>query len=177
MSIDEELAKAIEEDPPRLTAEEPARRRRQETKPKRNVGLLIGLIVIAIVVLALVPLTFSGAAVWATTVDQLVKDETLAGRRVRVEGTLVRGTLMKRDQPCEFRFKIKTHDSVVQVRYPQCVVPDSLQDRPEADVQVTVEGKLQPDGMFEASQVLAKCPSKYEEKDGKMVPVGQPEYR
>lgn len=172
MSIDEELAKAIGEDPKDEPAPRP-RRGRQAPAPKRNVGLVVGLAVVAAAVLALIPLTFEGSAVWATTVDQLVADDSMAGRRVRVEGTLVRGTLMKRDQPCEFRFKLKTNESVVTVRYPQCVVPDSLQDRPEAEVEVTAEGTLRPDGTFEATNILAKCPSKYEEKDGKMMPVGE----
>lgn len=140
-------------------------------------GLLIGLVVIAMVVLALIPLTFKGSAVWATTVDKLVADKSLQGRRVRVEGTLVKGTLVKRDRPCEFRFKLKTNESVVEVRYPQCVIPDTLQDRPEADVQVTAEGSMSADGMFEATLILAKCPSKYEEKNGKTVPVGELELR
>jgi cytochrome c-type biogenesis protein CcmE len=172
MSIDEDLAKAIEEEP---SGDRPprTRRRRGAPTPKRNVGLLVGLIVIAVAVLALIPLTFQGSAVWATTVEQLVADESLQGRRVRVEGTLVRGTLLKRDEPCEYRFKLKTEAAVVEVRYPQCVIPDSLQDRPEATVNVTAEGKLGEDGVFEASQVLAKCPSKYEEKNGQMVPVGE----
>ena len=33
------------------------------------------------------------------------------------------------------------------------------------DIGVTVEGKLASNGGFEASQVLAKCPSKYEMKE------------
>jgi len=173
MSIDDELAKAIEREPDEEPPAPRPRRQRNDPPPKRNVGLLIGLIVIAVAVLSLIPLTFQGSAVWATTVDQLVTDDSLAGRRVRVEGTLVRGSLMKRDEPCEFRFKLQTNDSVVLVRYPKCVIPDSLQDRPEATVQVTAEGQLQPDGSFEATQILAKCPSKYEEQDGQMVPVGE----
>jgi cytochrome c-type biogenesis protein CcmE len=28
------------------------------------------------------------------------------------------------------------------------------------------------DGTFEATQIMAKCPSKYEEKEGRKVPVG-----
>ena len=32
------------------------------------------------------------------------------------------------------------------------------------DIGVTVEGKLNQTGQFEATQVLAKCPSKYEMK-------------
>lgn len=176
MSIDEELAKAIGEDTDQ-SATLPARRRRDAPPRKRNVGLLIGLVVVAMGVLALIPLTFKGSAVWATTVDKLVADQSLQGRRVRVEGTLVKGTLVKRDRPCEFRFKLKTNESVVEIRYPQCVIPDTLQDRPEADVQVTAEGSMNADGMFEATNILAKCPSKYEEKNGKKVPEGELELR
>ncbi len=176
MNLDDELAKAIQDEPSEPSSLS-TQRMRNAPKPKRNLGLLIGLVMIAVAVLALIPLSFQGSAVWATSVEQLLADESLAGRRVRVEGTLVRGSLMRRDQPCEFRFKLQTNESVVSVHYPQCVIPDTLQDRPEADVQVTAEGSLQPDGTFRATQVLAKCPSKYEEKDGKLTPVGQLEYR
>jgi len=51
------------------------------------------------------------------------------------------------------------------VRFAQCVVPDTFRDMPGMDVGVTVEGELQTDGNFEASNVLAKCPSKYEMKE------------
>jgi cytochrome c-type biogenesis protein CcmE len=171
MSIDDELARAIEAEPGEKAAVR--RPRREAPRPRRNLGLLIGLAVLAVLVLALLSLTFKGSAVWATTVDQLMADPDLRGRRVRVEGTLVKGTLMKRDQPCEYRFQLSTEASIVQVRYPQCVIPDSLQDRPEAEVKVTAEGSLGSDGVFDATQVLAKCPSKYEQKDGKMVPTGE----
>jgi cytochrome c-type biogenesis protein CcmE len=33
------------------------------------------------------------------------------------------------------------------------------------DVKVTVEGKLQADGHFEATLVMAKCPSKYDMRE------------
>ncbi len=165
MNIDDELEKAIQQ-----KEQGSARRpRRDAPTPKRNLALLIGLIVIAVVVLALLPFTFKGSAVWATTVDQLVSEPDLKGRRVRVEGILVKGSLMKRDSPCEYRFQLRTNEATVQVRYPQCVIPDSLQDRPEADITVTAEGTLGQDNVFVASQVLAKCPSKYEQKDGKTI--------
>ncbi len=50
------------------------------------------------------------------------------------------------------------------VRFAECVVPDTFRDEPGADVGVTVEGELQADNTFEATSVLAKCPSKYETK-------------
>jgi len=138
-------------------------------KPKRSIGLLLGLTILAGIVAALLALSFEGSAVWATTVDELMADPNLHGRRVRVEGTLVHGSLMKRDEPCEYRFQLHAKPSPIQVRYPQCVIPDSLQDRPNAIVKVTIEGSLNRDRVFEATQVLAKCPSKYEEQNGRMI--------
>ena len=51
------------------------------------------------------------------------------------------------------------------VRFAQCVVPDTFRDVPGMDVGVTVEGTLLADNSFEATTVLAKCPSKYEMKE------------
>ena len=134
------------------------------SQPQRNHGLLVGLAVCALGALALLAFSFDGAAVWSTTVDELLRDPGLRGRRVRVEGTLVAGSLMKRDQPCEYRFDLKSGVSVVHVRYPQCVIPDSLRDIPDAVVKVTVVGVLGAEDTFGASQVLAKCPSKYSDR-------------
>jgi cytochrome c-type biogenesis protein CcmE len=72
---------------------------------------------------------------------------------------------VKRDSPCEYRFTVEKKGVQMPVRYAQCVVPDTFRDVPNVEVGVTVEGKLQPDGSFEASSVLAKCPSKYDMKD------------
>jgi cytochrome c-type biogenesis protein CcmE len=174
--IDEELAQVIDDGPD----SPPVTRKASDapSPPKRSIGLLIGLITIGVVVLALVFVSFRSAAVWATTVDQLLTtQDKMRGRRVRVEGTLVHGSLMKRDQPCEYRFKLKKDQAVLDVRYPQCVIPDTLRDRPETDVSVTAEGRLNQEGVFEATQILAKCPSKYDVRDGEKVPVGPYELR
>ena len=101
--------------------------------------------------------------------DQAVaRSSELAGRRVRVEGTLVQGTLVKRDDPCEYRFVMKSGETQLPVRYPQCVVPDTFRDMPGMDVEVTAEGKLGAGGTFEATAIMAKCPSKYEMKQKSM---------
>jgi cytochrome c-type biogenesis protein CcmE len=48
------------------------------------------------------------------------------------------------------------------------VVPDTFRDRPEGGVKVTVTGALQKDGNFKATEVLAKCASKYDPKTHEM---------
>jgi cytochrome c-type biogenesis protein CcmE len=172
--IDEDLAEAIANDkevPPVARRAEAAAAPRP--KPKRNLGLLLALVVMAALIGGLVFKSFNNSAVYAKTVDQLLESrEKLTGRAVRVEGMLVHGSLMKRDDPCEYRFKITKNGAVLDVRFAQCVVPDTFRDRPEAEIGVTAEGKLQKDGTFEATQIMAKCPSKYEEQNGKKLPVG-----
>jgi cytochrome c-type biogenesis protein CcmE len=173
--IDEDLAEAISNDKEPAPVEKPVRAPAAGTshKPRRNLGLLLALAVMAALIGALVFKSFNNSAVYAKTVDQLVASrDKLTGRAVRVEGMLVHGSLIKRDHPCEYRFKLQKNGAVIDVRYPQCVVPDTFRDRPEAEVGVTAEGKLQKDGTFEATQIMAKCPSKYEEKNGKKSPIG-----
>jgi cytochrome c-type biogenesis protein CcmE len=105
-------------------------------------------------------------AIYSKPVDQLVAQKArFSGRTVRAEGNLVHGTLMKRETPCEYRFSIEKSGVAVPVRFAQCIVPDTFRDVQGMDVGVTVEGELLADNTFEATSVLAKCPSKYEMKD------------
>jgi len=102
-------------------------------------------------------------AIYSKAVDELMFQRArFVGRPVRAEGDLVHGTLVKRDSPCEYRFSLQRNGVVLPVRYAGCVVPDTFRDVQGMDVSVTVEGELQGDSVFEASNVLAKCPSKYE---------------
>ena len=136
---------------------------------KGNVGLLVVLLVMAGGIVALVMTSFNNAAVYSKNVDQVrTESAALMGRNLRVEGTLVHGSLERRDQPCEYRFVIKGKDAELPVRYAKCIVPDTFRDVPGTDVGVTVEGKLASGAAsFDATQVMAKCPSKYEMKEKK----------
>ncbi len=164
--LDDELAQAVESveadpaPPPVVSA--PVR----QSPPKRSIALLVALLVMGGGILALVLTSFNTSAVYSKGVDELLaQKDRLQSRNVRVAGILVKGTLVHRDQPCEYRFKMKKNGSVLDVRYPQCIVPDTFRDVPGTDVQVTAEGKLTPAGYFEADQIMAKCPSKYDMKD------------
>ena len=148
-----------------------------QEQPKTNVKGLIAvgaLIAVAAGIVALVLTNFKDATVYAKGVDQLVADKgKWVNRAVRVEGVLVRGTLKFQEKPCEYTFDATKGGQVVHIRYPSCIKPDTLRDdMPE--VGVTAEGKLQSSGEFLASNVLAKCPSKYEMKDKAKQPGMQP---
>lgn len=172
--LDRELAEAIlakgtEADAPAVAKAIPRPGRVEPRENKKSLGLLLTLLALVGAVVALFMVGFKDAAVYAITVDKLVKDKaSLVGRKVRVEGELVPGTLAKRDTPCEYRFSIHQDKEEVPVRYAQCVIPDTFRDMPGGGVQVTVEGALSEDGHFEASQVMAKCASKYDPKTHQM---------
>src|SRR5215469_8958244 len=145
--------------------------RKRWTGPALAVGLAMGAAAVATFVLT----GMQDKAIYSKPVDELLaQKDKFAGRPVRAEGNLVHGSLVKRDQPCEYRFTIVKNGAELPVRYPQCVVPDTFRDVPGMDVGVTVEGELQSDQSFLASSVLAKCPSKYEmrekQKNGEQMP-------
>jgi cytochrome c-type biogenesis protein CcmE len=139
---------------------------------RRGWILLGGLLVLAGGILGLVFSSVEGNAIYSRGVDVLVKEhaaaatakerERLQTRQTRVEGVLVKGSLSHRQDPCEYRFKLEQNGSTIDVHYPQCSVPDTFRDVPNVDVQVTAEGTLSEAGTFDASRIMAKCPSKYE---------------
>lgn len=173
--IDEELAKAVAESEvaaPAVEAPPPVATARPT---QRNVGLLAALLVMGGGILALVLWSGKQESMYARKVEELIaQKETLVGRNVRVTGTLTKGTLLRRDDPCEYRFQIEGGGTKLPVRYAQCVVPDTFRDVPGMDVTVIAEGKLEPGGHFEASKIMAQCPSKYEmqerAKNGEKMP-------
>lgn len=130
---------------------------------RANVGLLIALLVAVGALLLLVFSSADDAAIYSVTVDKVVAEKNaLAGRNLRVEGDLVKGTLRHRAEPCEYRFTMTRGGQELKVRYGECVIPDTFRDVPDMDVQVTAEGELSPEGYLEATHIMAKCPSKYE---------------
>jgi len=146
----------------------PQRRRREEEDDdgsRRRLLLVVPLLMAAAAIVALVLVGMQDKGIYSKPVDELVAQKAkFLGKSVRAEGNLVHGTLVKRDDPCEYRFKIEKNNVEVPVRFAKCVVPDTFRDVQGMDVAVTVEGELLSDNTLEASNVLAKCPSKYEMK-------------
>jgi cytochrome c-type biogenesis protein CcmE len=133
---------------------------------RRRLLLLVPLVMAAAAIVALVLVGMQDKGMYSKPVDTLVAERAkFVNKPVRAEGSLVHGSLVKRESPCEYRFTVEKNGAEIPVSYMGCVVPDTFRDVPGVDVGVTVEGQLRPDGQFEATQVLAKCPSKYEMKE------------
>ena len=138
---------------------------------KRSWGLLAGLLAVGAGVLLFVFNSGEDAVVYSYQVDDLkAQAAELGDRQVRVQGILVPGTLVRRDEPCEHRFMMQKQGlknaEPLKVQYAQCVVPDTFREVAGVEVEVTAEGRLAEDGHLEASKIFAKCPSKYEMREG-----------
>ncbi len=150
--------------------EVPKRRRNRDNSAAVAAGggvlLAVGLVMAAVAIVSIVLFTMKDKAIYSKPVDALIQEKgKFVGRPVRVEGNLVHGTLIHHEKPCEYDFTIEKNGTQMPVKYSQCVVPDTFRDVPGMDVGVTVEGELHADNTFEATTVLAKCPSKYEMKN------------
>jgi cytochrome c-type biogenesis protein CcmE len=117
------------------------------------------------------------AFVYSKLVHEVLADPAqFKDRELRVEGDLKPGSIVFREDPCEYRFVIKKENREMPVRFPQCIVPDTFKDG--MGIVVTVQGKIQNDGSFLANQVIPRCPSKYEmkqrEQNGEKMPHTAP---
>jgi cytochrome c-type biogenesis protein CcmE len=149
--------------------------------PKRGWGLLAGLGALMTGILVLVFNSGEDAVVYSYQIDELkAQAGELGERQVRVQGLLVSGTLTRRDSPCEYRFFMEKADAKgsepLKVQYAQCVVPDTFRDVKGVEVEVMAEGRLAPDGHLEATKIFAKCPSKYEMKEGAQAMGQRPDH-
>jgi len=83
------------------------------------------------------------------------------GKRLRVAGDVEEGSI--RRQGVEVRFVLRQDRLKLPVVYRG---PDPLPDTFRDGAQAVADGRMGPDGVFQASRIQAKCASKYEAKPG-----------
>lgn len=112
-------------------------------------------------VVALIGSTFKpgeGALVYSKYVDEVMSEPARYQRgELRVEGMVKAGTVQNTSGSRDFRFTIERNGREMPVHY-EGIVPDTFRE----GIGVTVRGRLLASGQFEAREVVAKCPSKYE---------------
>lgn len=91
-------------------------------------------------------------------VDAFVADPSYHDQRVRLHGKVGAADLVMDRDKLDASFHLLGETEKVSVAY-HGVLPDLF----KANCDVVVEGRLGPDGVFKADQVLTKCASKYEE--------------
>lgn len=140
-------------------ATQPVARRKNRTKTR---FLIAG----GVLVLALAFLIYNGmqgtSASFFMTVDEMqTRSATLDGEQIRVGGDVVPGTIERGGIGEEIRFQITDGVSTASVVY-DGAAPDIFADHAE----VIATGTLGSDGTFVATELLTKCPSRFEAEDG-----------
>jgi cytochrome c-type biogenesis protein CcmE len=100
----------------------------------------------------------------------IVEGEKLVGQRFRMGGHVVKDSIFQKPGTQEYQFSVspipqmmkhpEARDKTIIVSYIG-FPPDTFKD----DAEVIATGVLQADGTFAATDLLAKCPSKYEAKE------------
>ena len=126
---------------------------------KKNLKFILGSLVIVGAVLTLAISGMEESMAYYQTVPELkAMGDRAEGRRVRVAGNVVPGTIEHQGEGI-VTFDIDYENETLSVRYVgRGPLPDTLVDR----AQAVAEGTLLSDGTFEATLIQAKCASKYE---------------
>ncbi|MCU0664870.1 MAG: cytochrome c maturation protein CcmE [Myxococcota bacterium] len=103
--------------------------------------------------------SFGESMVYYKTVDELLAERArFEGKPVRINGVLSRGSLRHDASTDEYRFTMTKQGQALEISY-RGVLPDSMQDSQELVVHGVLE---KSSNLFVASEILTKCPSKYE---------------
>lgn len=129
-------------------------------RPRRTLVFVSGTVLI---VLSLAYLVYGGIQQGATywvTVSELQRRGAALPSRVRLGGTVASGSVRWDGSHRYLRFAITDGEHTLPVAY-SGVVPDIFSE----GRQVVVEGSIGRSGAFEATTLLAKCPTKYNPAD------------
>ncbi len=85
-----------------------------------------------------------------------MKEEAYTGT-LRLGGIVVNGSIKWDAKNLLLTFQVADGKAAIPVHY-QGVVPDTF----ENGIEIVVEGSYSPEGRFEATTLMPKCPSKYE---------------
>ncbi len=128
-----------------------------EAKPKKNWRLVVGLLIGVGVFYVFLNSAMEGGA-YFLSVDEAVAAELPENRMVRIKGTVIPGTYKNPEGTNEHRFSIESGGQRTMDIYYQGPIPDVFAEGRE----VVVEGHRGDTGRLNATEVTAKCPSKYE---------------
>jgi cytochrome c-type biogenesis protein CcmE len=135
------------------------------TKTKMIIGVGTVLSVLGFLII----IGMSNATAFYMTVDEVIEKKTEAvDKPLKVSGFIVGESTQWDAERMLLTFQLEGESGERIAFQYQGVKPDTFNDGWEA----IVDGRLQPDGTFIASDLLVKCPSKYEamEESGETLP-------
>lgn len=113
-------------------------------------------------------LSAPGGFVYYMTVTEFLEEGVAETDGFRVNGKVAEGSIERHPSGESVAFTMFDDSRTMQVRYTG-IIPDTFVD----NADVVVEGHLSNDNVFVASNMLAKCPSKYESADEYETPAGR----
>jgi cytochrome c-type biogenesis protein CcmE len=129
----------------------------------KKYGKFAALIVVAVGTLAWLATTgMNETKTYYKTITELSQMGHRAyGQRIRVGGDVESGSIQRIGS--EVQFTLVQDKTTLKVAYTgKDPLPDTFRD----GAQALADGKLDPDGVFRAGRIQAKCASKYETKPG-----------
>lgn len=124
----------------------------------RRKKVLFAGVVVAVAIGFLAYMGFSQFATYYVTVSEFVeKGDSVYEKQIRVAGYVVPESVDRDTENLTLSFTLADEGASLPVVY-KGVVPDTF--RPDSDI--VVDGKLDAQGVFQASKLITKCPSKYE---------------
>lgn len=148
--------------------------------------LIGGVLMLVAVVYLIISGTTSGAQ-YFISIDELIKNPDYVGKTVRMSGAVIGDTIQYDSRTLALDFTVANipvettdlartlHEAVLstsaarlKVHLDNEVMPDLLQN----EAQAILTGKLGADGVFYATELLLKCPSRYEESVPAQVEAG-----
>ena len=101
---------------------------------------------------------FQGSATYYYTLDEFLQQKSaIQDTNVRVAGQVAADSVTREISNLTMQFTIIDGSKSLPVTY-KGTVPDTF----KPGIDVLIEGRLDKDGIFRATTILTKCPSKYE---------------
>jgi len=130
---------------------------------KARSKFLLGATIIVVSVVFLIASGIKETGVYFLTptelIDKTTSDPTFYDVGIKVGAKVVRGSVRRDDAARRVDFEVSDGQHQFPVTYTG-IVPDTFTDA--NDIEVIVEGKYGKDGIFRATEVLAKCGSRYQ---------------
>src|SRR5262245_23689824 len=125
--------------------------------PKKKLRFLIGGTLILGGIGGLIVYSFNQSLVYDHSVSEYLASPSLRASHCRIYGKVKPNSVARHRDGIGVSFAVTDGTLSIPVRYAK-EVPDTFKE----DGDVVVEGRLDGEGVFQAANLLAKCPSKYE---------------
>ncbi|MGQ9626523.1 MAG: cytochrome c maturation protein CcmE [Anaerolineae bacterium] len=126
----------------------------------KQAKFFLGGAVLLLIIAYLTFISLQGSGAYYLTIEELrAGGKSIQGRKVRVSGLVVGDSISWDSESILLEFDLAGGGDTLHVRY-KGIRPDMLRGGAEA----VVEGRYSGEGIFEADNILLKCPSKYKEE-------------